>query len=185
MRLTSVTKSTCERYDLKFEGYGWATFTIDENGGLFSCMSDYGDYSYSWPRHGRKSFKHFILELARDPYYFLGKVSMRTYFDYDKAANKWKREIIERRRAYNCSREEAREAWNFIEELDGTMSCDYVQSQLIDSGCIRKIWPEPWDEMDFDKDYPPATVIFAEKIMPVFAEVLKQELGMAQGEISA
>jgi hypothetical protein len=84
MKDYTFKKSTCERYDLRWKRSGWAIFTIDENGGLFNCQSDYGDYCYSWPNHGRKSFKHFILELAEDTHYFLKKVAKEDYFDSEK-----------------------------------------------------------------------------------------------------
>ncbi|MFW9970258.1 MAG: hypothetical protein ACFFDF_08670 [Candidatus Odinarchaeota archaeon] len=79
-----IKKSMSERYDIRFGRCGWATITIDENGGLFNCQSDYGDYSYSWPRHGRKSFKHFLIEICKDKHYFLKKVANEDYFDYQK-----------------------------------------------------------------------------------------------------
>ena len=74
-----VNKSVCERYDFRFDQWGWAKITIDERDGMFSAQSDYGTYAYSWPHHGRKSFKHFLIEIARDSHYFLKKVSSRTH----------------------------------------------------------------------------------------------------------
>lgn len=171
----TFTKSTCERYDIRFN-HEWAIFTIDENGGLFNCHSSYGNYSYSWPRHGRKSFKHFILELARDSSYFLGKVSNDNCFNFEASSRLWKKQIIEKLRNGYCEKEDAREAWDFINSLDSSMSYDYTSSEICGSNAINKIWCEPWYELDFIKEYPAEAVIIAKEVMPMFAEILQKEI---------
>ena len=62
----TFSKGTVEKYDIRWNRGEWAVFTIDNARGLMQCHSSYGDWGYSWPNHGRKSFKHFILELERD-----------------------------------------------------------------------------------------------------------------------
>jgi hypothetical protein len=100
-----VTKSTCERYDLRWKNCGWAIITIDENGGVFNCQSDYGDYSYCWPHHSRESFKHFLCEINTG--YLLNKVAEEDFYDHDKCFESWKKEDINmggftnRKSAYN------------------------------------------------------------------------------------
>lgn len=170
-------KSTCERYDIKFNSFGWAIITIDESGGLFNAQSDYGSYSYSWPNHGRKSFKHFILELARDRSYFLGKVSNDNHFNFDESLRQWKKALIEMRKERERTKDDIREAWDFIEEIDGSMSWDHVQHELYQSKIINKICCEPWYVFAGVLEYPPAAVMFAKEVMPIFAEILKQEIG--------
>jgi len=128
-------KSTCERYDLRWKNNGWATFTIDENGGLFNCQSDFGDYNYSWPKHGRESFKHFLIEITRSPEYLLGKVAKEDCFDLDKALKQWKPRIIEMRKDREITADQAREAWDFIEGLDNSSSVDYLQSEIYSNSC--------------------------------------------------
>jgi len=177
----TVKKSVCERYDLRFR-HEWAFFTIDENSGLFSCSSSYGVYAYNWPNHGRKTFKHFLIEIARSPDYLLRKVSDDKYFDFDKCLRNWKKEIIKLRKNISWSnefllKEDARELWDFIEDLDSGMSCDYIQRQLYDHEIINKICgSEPWYMFETDKTYPPDAVIFANEVMPMFADFLKKEI---------
>lgn len=167
-------KSVCERYDVRFR-HEWAIFTIDENGGLFNCHSSYGDYSYSWPHHGRKTFKHFLIEITRDYEYLLNKVSSKSYFNFDKNVELWKKKIIEWRREYKIEKEQARNAFNTIDELDDG-SADYVYSQLIGSGVIREICSDAWEVFDCVKEYPGDAMAFATKLMPIFAEILKAEI---------
>lgn len=175
----TFTKTTCERYDLRWGKCGWATFTIDENGGLFNCQSDYGDYNYAWPRHGRKSFKHYIIQdLVRDPDYFLGKVAKEDYFDSQKAEKAWKAKIIELRKDGECTKEQAREAWDYlVHELDDSLSLDYLQSEVYGNSAITAISEEPWYDFDIELSYSRQAVNFAHKVMPMFAEILKKEIG--------
>ncbi|HZK53480.1 MAG TPA: hypothetical protein VFC84_04740 [Desulfosporosinus sp.] len=178
------TKSVCERYDIHFEHGGWAIFTIDENGGLFNCHSDYGDYNYSWPNHGCKLFKHFILDLARDTNYFLGKVAKRDYFDSNKAVEQWKSRIIEIREDGECTKEQARDAWTFITTgIDVTLSIGYLQTMIYGSKAISAISEEPWYDFEMDKDYSPQATFFAHEIMPMLAEILKKEIELVNQEL--
>ena len=58
----SVQKSVCERYDVRDGNHGWAIIMVDERGGVLQINSDFGNWSYNWPHHGRESFKHFLVE---------------------------------------------------------------------------------------------------------------------------
>lgn len=180
----TVKKSVCERYDLKFGDFGWAIITIDENGGLFNSQSDYGSYSYSWPRHGRKSFKHFLIEISRDSSYFLGKVSSdRDYFDFDRNLSMWKKEIIKQRKngtwTDELSKEDARYIWDFIIDIDGSMPYQNIQSEIYGNSLISKICGgEPWYVFETITDYPPSAVAFAKEVMPIFADILRKELAI-------
>lgn len=174
-------KSACERYDLRWKHGGWATFTIDENGGLFNCQSDFGSYNYEWPNHGRKSFKHFLIEITRSTDYLLGKVSTKNHFDYGKALDKWKSEIIKLRRARECTEEDARSAWEFIEGLDEySGSPQIIQKEIYESEVLNRIQDEPWYMFDVELDYSPQALIFANKVMPMFAEILRREIDVSE-----
>jgi hypothetical protein len=173
----TFTKSTCERYDLRFnKGWGWAIFTIDEKSGMFNCQSDYGTYNYMWPNHGRKSFKHFILELAKDPSYFLGKVSERDFFDVDASMKQWKESISNLRKRREISKEQAADMWEFINELDTSAPVALIQERIYNNKTINEVFEEPWYDFEVIKEYPPNARVFAHKIMPMFAEILSQEI---------
>ncbi|MBU2701132.1 hypothetical protein Ga0466249_002246 [Sporomusaceae bacterium BoRhaA] len=169
-------KSTCERYDIRFNRGEWAIFTIDENGGLFNCHSSYGDYAYSWPNHGRKTFKHFLIELERDYWYLLNKVSDKTYFNFDKTVAKWKKEIIEWRKECEITKQQARDAFDVINDLDEGMSADYTYTKFIESDGISDLCPDAWEVFDCVKEYPGEAMTFAKTIMPMFADILKKEI---------
>lgn len=171
-------KSTCEKYTIRWERGGWAIFTIDESG-LFNCQSDYGDYQYMWPNHGRKSFKHFIMELARDTSYTLGKVAKKEYFDEYGTLEQWKQAIITERKENNLTQEEARALWDEILQinLDNAYS---AQQGIYDNRIIGKIYDEPWYVFEAGQVYSPDARYFANIIMPMFAEILKKEIEMLE-----
>jgi len=170
-------KLTCERYDLRWGRGGWAIFTIDENGGVFNCQSDFGDYNYCWPNHGRESFKHFIIELAEDAHYLLKKVAKRDEFDYEKALSTWKKEIIKARKDLDCSKRQARDAWDVItSQGDYENSPDILLKEICESDSICDIWDEPWYVFEIEKDYSPQALAFAHEVMPMFADILRKEI---------
>ena len=180
----SFRKSTCERYDIHWDRSGWAIITIDETGGMFNAQSDYGNYSYSWPHHGRKSFKHYIiLDLVKDPEYFLGKVSSETHFDFEQNLQSWKQTIIESRKKGSCSKEGARTAWNFVTGLeDYSGSYQAIQMLFLETKDLAEISDEPWYTFEISLDYPPMAKKFAKEVLPMFAEIINKEIMEEVGE---
>lgn len=177
---SKCNKSTCEKYTIRWNNYEWAIFTIDENG-LFNCQSSYGNYQYRWPNHGRKSFKHFILDLAKDPLYLLNKVSKKTRCCYEESLKLWKQEIIQMRRDKDCTKKQARMAWNFFLGLDEYSNSEIlIQKEIFDSPEINDIYPNDslgaLETFEAIMDYPRDAWFFAKKIMPMFAEVIKKEI---------
>ena len=170
-------KSTCETYTIRWGVFGWAVFAIDEETGLFNCQSDYGDYNYMWPNHGRKSFKHFIIELAEDTHYLLKKVSKDDSFNYEKTIESWKNLIIEIRKERICTKEKARGAWDVVINLDDfSGSPDMCQREVFESDEISHLYPEPWYVFDAYMEYPLGARAFAHEIMPIFADLLRKEI---------
>lgn len=170
-----VAKTKSEKYTFKFKDKTWCVFIIDEEG-TFNCQSSHGNYQYRWPYHNRKSFKHFIIELSKDPYYFLKKVSSPTIFNFNESLDEWKLKIIEMRRD-DISKKQARQAWNYICTLSKySYNETLVQEALYDSKEVCDICSEPWEAFNTVKCYPPGAEYIATTIMPMFADVLKKEI---------
>jgi hypothetical protein len=177
MKEFAYTKSTSERYDIKpKQGSGWGIFTIDEKGGMFHCQSDYGDYSYMWPNHGSKSFKHFLCEI--NAHYLLNKVAERDCFNHEKSFKEWEKAILNMRKERDCTKEQARDAWYFIHHyLEDCNDISVCQSKLYESEAISAICPdEPWYMFPTDKDYSPQSLAFAHELWPMFIDVLTKEI---------
>lgn len=178
MEKYSFKKSTCERYDIKLKDTygGWAIITIDENGGLFNAHTDYGNYNYSWPNHGRKSFKHFILELVKDKSYFLGKVADDKYYYEDETEKAWKEEVIRARKEEELNKEEARELWNEIVGFDYYTSRESIERQCYENDIVCKYYEEPWYSFDIVDGFSPQANTFADVIMPILGEIIQKEI---------
>lgn len=170
------TKSTCEKYTLKFnKGWDYAVITIDDTG-IFQCHSSFGNFSYHWTSFG-KSFKKFLCDINSD--YILNKVSNQDYFNGSKYSKKTKNAIIELRTKHEIEKEEARELWGFIENIDENgMSYDLVCKEVYENSLLNKIYRGDVFYSPFapEKDYSPRAIAFAENIFPAFVKILKEEL---------
>ncbi len=178
MEIYTFKKSTCEKYTIRWGSCGWAVFTIDEATGMFNCQSDYGYYNYTWSNHGSKSFKHSIIEIAKDSTYLLGKIATRVHFDYEKALKNWKSELIKMRRERDCDKNQARDAWDAITGLgDYSNQVQILQKELYEDERISELYGgEPWYIFTIDLDYSFQALAFANEVMPMFADLLKNEI---------
>jgi len=71
------------RYFLPSEnGEGYAIIFIDSTG-VFSAVSDYGNYGYIWGNTGSKSIKEFLLKSETDWHYFAKKLDPKEIVDWD------------------------------------------------------------------------------------------------------
>ena len=173
----TYTKGTVEKYDIRWNRGEWAVFTIDNASGLMQCHSSYGDWGYSWPHHGRESFKHFIIEMERDWHYLLKKTS-KPVFDFDESIKYWKNHIIELRRDDSCTKEEARAAFDEIMSLDnnGPMdnsACAYI---LNDSTAISDADPDFWELLGGKRLFSQQDMTFAKTIWPMLCDIIRKEL---------
>lgn len=175
----SFKKSVCEKYEVSINKHDYMTFTIDDSG-LFQAYGSYGSYNFQWSSHGRKSFKHFILDLAKDTHYFLKKVGEGNYFYQKETKEAWKKQIILDRRgkefeSIGLTKEEARTLWNIVDGIDYN-SAEGCQRQLYDNNIVWEKYCEPWYYFEPVVGYSPNERYFAKEVMPIFAEIIKKEV---------
>jgi hypothetical protein len=101
----------------------FATFTIDEATGSFSCQSEYGDYAYTWPPHARRSdIFTFLASLGFD--YFMGKAAKQAWqlFDLERTIEAARNEIRQERRGSrqttDLSKQLANEMWEALDDIE-------------------------------------------------------------------
>ena len=171
----TFSKGTVEKYDIRWSRGEWAVFTIDNATGLMQCHSSYGDWSYAWPNHGRKSFKLFILELEKDWYYLLDKVSDEI-FDFDETVKRWKKIIIDWRKQDECTKEQARKIYDFInEDLDESEGETCIR-RLEESEARQDINVCVYEEFPLEKNWSGQDIIFAKTIWPMLCDILRKEI---------
>ena len=170
----TFSKGTVEKYDIRWNRGEWAVFTIDNATGLMQCHSSYGDWGYAWPNHGRESFKHFILELERDWEYLLGKVSNKV-FDFDKTIKLWKNKILGSRKKYDYKKDEARQAYDFINDLDEGED-EHCVIRMMESSEICDLEPDAWEVFHEVKIWSAQDMIFAKTIWPMLCDIIRKEM---------
>lgn len=168
----SVYTGCCERYNICLDGMGWAIIAIAESGGVFMTVGDFGNYGYTWPCHGRPTFKHFLVEIDRN--YLCGKLGRRDYFLPKETKREWRREVLTCRRRLGISKETARQAWDAIEAMEFT-NPDEIYRDWEQTPALKKVFEDPCC-MPCVKDFEPALRMFADRIWPVFVETLRAEL---------
>lgn len=177
MKLKNFSKDVCEKYTLRFEnGVDYAMFTIDETG-MFNCQSSFGNYSYKWYAFG-DNFKEFLSGL--DYGYLLTKLCNKNYFDVQNYIRDSKKAILEERRLYDLSKEEARTLWTFFDrDIDSCNdSISIVRNEFFyNEGLSEVLGPEPWYSKYWPEfEYSPNQLAFVNKVYPAFANLLKEEL---------
>lgn len=150
------------------KGEGWAIFVLGSDG-YFSVVSDFGNYSYIWSSIGCDDFREFLLEIESG--YLLGKISRQTEWQGEEVLKSVKQYILEHRRDGSYTREEAREEWDLLQEVNDFYAEGDFQEWYFHSG--SKIQ----DAYEFSrKDYPTEARNFCTQVMPRLREVLKAEL---------
>lgn len=158
--------ATHRRYDVHGEREQWLATVFLGAEGIFSTVSDYGNYGYWWTAIGGDGdIRRFLLNSERDPGYFRCKFDSSTEYD-GAATERWiRKHIIDQRRRGALTKERAREEW----EIAGYALSDFrdwVDATEMD------IYPG-----DFYCDRPnPQAVAFVEKVMPRLCEMLRAEM---------
>ena len=170
-RNPTVTRSVCERYDIRLGGMGWAVIMLDERGGVLQINSDFGNWSYNWPYHGRETFKHFIVELGRDTEYLMGKLGSRDYFLHRETEAAWRKEALSKRRQGMIDKRIAREAWDAMDAMEWASPEDCYRSWDGSKALVMAI-----DEPTVVRDWDPGLKQFIARVWPVFVDAIRREL---------
>lgn len=183
----AVRQSACDRYDVRAD-HSWAVIVIDDTG-LISVVSDYGNWGHWFSHHGRKTFRHFLVEASGSPSYLMEKFAGRkSYFDCDATKAKIRRLILDMRRGRisadvyrgrkDYTKELAREHWDVLE----TVEADYAHSaDLFIYECLNEM-PWLWEYVTYGLAvmvHDPGIVGFMERLWPAFVARLKEEIAEA------
>jgi hypothetical protein len=191
-----VKKKEVKCYHLRFDyeetggGGGWAIFYVDDNHGICSAVTDWGDYAHRWPLDGMRTKENGEDETLTEfltridyGYAFTKFIGDRKKFDLDATKLQIKRDILYLRREGNLDSEEARQCWDEISDYneDG-ISTDAFMFTFGDN-CIRiydLIYDSNICEVPRIHDYSIHEQIFIRKIFPAFQQFLKEELNETQ-----
>lgn len=172
--------------DIKFWRYsipsidgigGWGIFLLDSTG-MFSCVTDYGNYAYKWTHHGMDDFREFFISDSFD--YYVNKLYRcnggRLEFQPDETVKNIKQSILRSRYDDYMSGDTARNEWDLLDSVDwdmGEIACHewLQQSDLCDAHEL------------FIYDYPADAKALRDRLLPRFSELIRIEL--EQEKVSA
>lgn len=166
---TAPTELRTWRYHLpSIKGEGWAIVYMDSIG-VFTCVSDWGDYGYRWPQAGwgPGDFRKFFLQCYDE--YILRKIARPDVYDGEATLRAVKERILEARRHGSWSRDRARREWDRLE----------VYGHL-DSREDFAMW---YEDTDIDEAYGLSVYSFSgevrgfiEHVLPRLREAIKKQL---------
>ncbi len=148
-------------------GEGWAHITLSENG-MFAAVSDFGNYAFLWSHTGKEDIREFFLDAKREWQYFAGKLKPEKVLNEAESWKRIKTELLERRRAGDVTREEAREAWDEMELYSSSWN------EYLDSSSCNKVFDEAWDFSVYELQAD--VVAFCTRVLPRLADTLRAEL---------
>lgn len=164
-------KTSADVYHVReADGFSWGYFFVHENG-ILTAYTDYGNYAYCWSASGRSvSIKEFLVRIHAD--YLLGKIARRDTLDEERTQHVFAEHLLYLRRQNTITKEQAREMYG---EMRETEPRDLVQWGMDQGGYFSDCWE--WARYD----YSASAKAFAERLWPLFVQVLKDELATAKG----
>ena len=158
------------RYHLpSIKGEGWAIVFIDSIG-VFTCVSDWGDYGYRWHEAGwgPQEFRQFFIRCEDD--YILRKIAPNDTYYGEQTLKNVKRHIVELRRGGTFDRDQAREEWDRLDE------CEQLRTRE-----DFAVWYQATTKIDCAYELvhygpEPQALGFMEHVMPRLREVIRAEL---------
>lgn len=160
------------RYDVRSERGEWLATVFIGADGVFSTVSDYGNYGHYW---GSPSCDIRAFLCRVDEHYFVGKLSPRLETDSDATEAEIKRAIIRLRRDGILDADQAREEWELLYWIrDGNECGWWAQTSLgeytfpADLICMRRS---------------PQAVLFVERVMPRLVLMLRAELAAEKAAV--
>lgn len=162
-----------EKYVIR-PGREWAVLYVDEDSGIFSVFSSWGNWAYSWRHHGCESLKHFLVQIAREnDTYFENKLAGSKWFDSEKTENAIRAQILYQLRRGIIDRKLARICWKALDDFPGSKEEYYhwLYDQCIG---LQEIIGE--NEPICIEGPPPSIREFKKHCFIPFAEYLRKEL---------
>lgn len=136
----------------------------------FTCNTSFGVYGYHWSSMGLP-FPEFAAKIGSD--YLLGKIGGERKPSAKLIVTGVKKQILTQRYEGQINAEDAREAWEFVDECDAFYG-DQEIGAMIYSGMPDGV------EINFEfshTEYDMAAQIFVEKLWPLFVRELQRPNG--------
>ena len=178
-RTESIGTSVLVFY-LRFGSMGWADFYVDDEHGTLAVVSDWGTWSHRWGRGpwlGRSEELSRMLYAQTNCYYVADKLSygVKNGYDPEDTRDGVLECIVERRKTGGCTREAAREAYDYAKK---ELCWDQPEHQIADALCedpLREFTGDAYFEF-LVYSPPHSYFVLRDQLLPAFFEVLGAHL---------
>lgn len=156
----------------------WAFIYLDEEKGVFTACTSFGDYAYIWAHRGDQSLKEFLSDLDCD--YFMGKTRGLNYkqFDFDATIKGMKAFVADQRRQGALDKDESREVWHEIDRIEDRRSVDLFVEDVYGSKEICEAYGHDFESVICNRP-DPQCVGFWEIIWPEFLKQIAAPVEVA------
>lgn len=170
-----MSKISTATVHLVRSGYEWALVAMDDSTGLFAVQSTYGTFAHVWPPQYRSEpLDVFVTTI--DFGYFMSKTRGQAAREFDLGGTiaTWRRWVLGARREDSLSKDEAREAWDALEEIhqecpDTAEQCGALVNDNWD--VLQKALGSDWYE-GFTTHYTPECLHFWKTLWPAFVTAI-------------
>lgn len=179
-QIREIRRISSESYFVQDKYYNDSYFFLNKEKGVLGIVSEYGNMGYVLDCTC-KDFKEILIGI--DPYYILSKLK-KPVFDLKGTVKNLREWILETRKENNCTKEQALEIWEMIEEIE--------QEDIEDEGYIFKFFNDNRlliEEFECDFFCDVVSLLIAKKwtehdkffinyIWKSFIDLLKEEKGL-------
>lgn len=156
--------TTHHRYDVRAETGQWLATVFVGADGVFSTVSDYGNYGYWWRNPGC-DIREFLWTTNADQ--LVSKLSPEWETDYDASEIEIKRCIIRLRREGRLTADEARDEWDLLSYVHDDSGGWWANTELGKHAFPADLWCQRRSRQ---------AVMFVERVMPRLVLMLRAEL---------
>lgn len=158
-------------YKINSEKFGgWAVIFLTDTG-VFSTVSDYGNYGYIWSNHGMKDVRQFFLRILKEPrewYYFAQKLNPNKVYNGDLTLQN----ILEHLENSNLSDSEIEHERMLLSEYQDLNSEFDYQYWCLESGTNLDWYNGEFASYQLDS----SVKVFCQEVLPKFAKLLQKQL---------
>ena len=162
-------------YRLTAPNWQQAVLTSD---GMFSVISDYGNYAHGWVNWSSSDFRSFFCQLRED--YLLRKISVpQNKYQPEKTRVDLRRAIFMAYKRGCLDREELREVLGLLYEADLDHAEgieEFFQEQVGDRDMDDLLRCEAWDVICYGSEHDGDAVSYCKLLLPVLQRAVRDQI---------
>ena len=170
-------------FHIRFGQHGWATFYIDDYCGTLAVVSDWGAWAYRWGRSKAglgidpPDLSVCLYKRFRNDAHYVAKKLMsdvKDGYDAEATEREVRSRILDLRRQQRCTREQAKEAWDYLDSVAWHDGPHAVADELCSDELREFTGDEYYEYIEYSP--PHAYYVLREQLLPAFFDALGAHL---------